>query len=67
MSLNMYSNNQNKVKELPGIQQNRGNSNPRNAEDGDLVGGSGYHYKKRNASGNTRNLISMHGLGTLNG
>ena len=61
----MYTGNQNKIKELPGIQQNRGSSNPRNTDENDLSGG--YHYKKRNASGNTRNLISMHGLGTLNG
>lgn len=69
VSLNMYSNNSNsKIKEqLPGIQQNRGSSNPRNAEESELVAGNAYHYKKRNASGNTRNLISMHGLGTLNG
>ena len=42
--------NNNQLKELPGIHS------PSNAQD---LGGA-VHYKKRNASGNHRNIMSMH-------
>ena len=62
--LNMYSSKNGGSKELPGINTNhRSSSNNRNLEEGaDRQGNdlnSSYHYKKRNASGNPRNLITM--------
>ena len=60
----MYSNKNGGSKELPGINSNhRSSSNNRNTDEGgdrqanDL--NNSYHYKKRNASGNARNLVTM--------
>ena len=58
-------------KELPGINQNRSSSNNRNLDQSHDRDGhsndlnSSYHYKKRNASGNNRNMI--HISNSLNG
>jgi hypothetical protein len=63
----MYNQGGNKsynIKELPGINnKNRSSSNNRNVEEGQDRGKSdlenSYQYKKRNASGNHRNIIPI--------
>jgi len=52
------------TKELPGINSNhRSSSNNRNQDEGNERSGNdlngSYNYKKRNASGNPRGLITM--------